>query len=72
MSPNIPRGKAPYAGKFKLRKLANRIFNGNPYFQTFPTFGRSVNLTLPGIKGKIGTFIVRGNANLSSRFSQLS
>ena len=68
MSPNIPRGKAPYAGKFKLRKLANRIFNGNPYFQTFPTFGRSVNLTLPGI----GTFIVRGNANLSSRFSQLS
>lgn len=51
MSPNIPRGKAPYAGTFKLRKLANRIFNGNPYFQTFPTFGRSVNLTLPGIKG---------------------
>ena len=61
VSPNIPCGKVPYACKFELPKLANRIFKGNSYFHTLPTSGCSVNLTLPGIKGKIGTSTVRGN-----------
>ena len=64
MSPNMPCGKLPYARKFELPKLANRILNETPHFQTTSASDDSVSLAFPGMKGKVGTS-VDGSVNLS-------